>query len=534
MLEIYTYSVLITAVFFTGFGIFIVFKSYSERIPQLFGLICLGFAIWAYSWFALLLTSASDVSTAVFYAKLLNSGAVLIPIFFLHWALEVLRSVERHKYFLIFGYIFTIVFSFLAFNDLFTAGVRPVGIFPHWPVQGPLFLVFILVAYVGFVLYASVWLLHAFYTKSGEVKYRAGYMLLGAVLGFGGSATIFPISYGLDTLEPYGVFLMMMSPFVFGYATLKYRLMNLKIFSTQFFIGVLNLVLLINLLLAKTVPAQFFGVLIFGFGVVFSVLLWRSVLREIESREEIQRLYKELEVKNQKLTELDKLKSQFLSIATHELRTPLTIVRNFISLMMDGTYGKVPPAAEEAGRQVFERVNDMARSVDTYLNVSRIEQGKISYSFAPGDLTHIIELAVEGLKANAEKKKLALTLTVKPGAEKVMANIDAPKITEVVINLIDNSIKYTPQGSIRVSLEKVGRRARVTIVDTGVGMTEKTKQNLFKLFSPGEDSKKINPASTGVGLYVSLAHVLAHKGTLTASSEGQGKGSTFILELPLS
>lgn len=316
-------------------------------------------------------------------------------------------------------------------------------------------------------------------------------------------------------------------------AILKYKLFNLKVIATELFVAGLWIFTLARALIAPDIQDKIIGGALFAFTAVVGLLLIRSVIKEVEQREEIQNLYKELEIKNQKLTELDKLKSQFLSIATHELRTPLTIVRNFVSLMLDGSYGKVPPAAEEAGRQVFERVNDMAHSVDTYLNVSKIEQGKISYTFAPADLTHLTTLAVEGLKANAAKKSLELSLTIKPGAEKLMLQLDASKITEVLINLIDNSIKYTPKGSVAVVVEKVVGKARVTIKDTGVGMTDKTRANLFKLFSPGEDSKKINPASTGVGLYVSMAHVLAHKGTLMPSSEGPGKGSTFTLELPI-
>jgi signal transduction histidine kinase len=262
-------------------------------------------------------------------------------------------------------------------------------------------------------------------------------------------------------------------------------------------------------------------------------ILIRSVRREVEQREEIQRLADSLRDANTKLKELDVLKSQFLSIATHELRTPITIVRNFVSLMLDGSYGKVPPAAEVAARQVLERATDMAHSVDSYLNVSRIEQGKMQYTFTTVDITRLTKLAVDGMKANADKKSLALSLTIKPGAEEMQANADGPKISEVLVNLIDNSIKYTPKGSVAVTVEKIGKVGRITIRDTGVGMTQKTMQGLFKLFSPGEDAKKVNVSSTGIGMYISKTHVEAHKGTLNGYSEGEGKGSQFVLDLPL-
>ena len=397
-------------------------------------------------------------------------------------------------------------------------------------------LYYVLFAYFLAVFgYAFMKLVQVLRTSRDARKAQAQFMLLGTLVSvvMGVLTNIVLPLAGYSWVNVFGPPAVLFFVGFTALAILRHHLFAIKVIVTELLVFVLWTFILLRTLLSETSTDIYANGALFAITVVTGVFLIKSVIREVQGREEIQRLYKELEVKNEKLTELDKLKSQFLSITTHELSTPLTIVRNFISLMLDGSYGIVPPAAEEAGRQVFERVTDMAHSVDTYLNVSRIEQGKISYSFAHTDLSHIVTLAVQGLKANAEKKKLSLSLTVKPGAEALHGNYDAPKITEVVINLVDNSIKYTPQGSVHVTLEKVGQRARVTIQDTGVGMTEKTKAGLFKLFSPGEDSKKINPASTGVGLYVTKAHVDAHKGSLTAHSDGPGKGSTFVLELPL-
>jgi signal transduction histidine kinase len=235
----------------------------------------------------------------------------------------------------------------------------------------------------------------------------------------------------------------------------------------------------------------------------------------------------------QELANLDSLKSQFLSIASHDLRSPITVIRNFASLALDGTYGTLPKAAEDGMRQVFERATHMASMVSTYLSVSRIEQGRMEYEFVDADITKIATETVNFLQQGAQEKGLTLSIEVAPGAESMRAKLDVPKMNEVLVNLIDNSIKYTPTGSIVVSVERVGRRARITLKDTGVGMTPKTIRGLFKLFSPGDGSKKINPSSTGIGMYVSKAHVEAHGGTLTGYSEGEGKGSQFVLDLPL-
>ncbi len=245
------------------------------------------------------------------------------------------------------------------------------------------------------------------------------------------------------------------------------------------------------------------------------------------------RLYEALKVSNEKLKELDKLKSQFLSMASHDLRAPLTIIRNFISLILEGAYGTLAPAGKEGLQQVFDRATDMAKSVETYLDVSRIEQGRMKYDFVDIELLPLVKNAVTAFTPNAEKKGLKLSATYDSALSGVRAKIDVSKMNEILNNLLDNTIKYTPTGSMNLRAEKAGAIARITLKDTGVGMSADTLKNLFQLFRPGEDSKRINPASTGVGLYVTKAHVEAHSGKIWAESEGVGKGSTFILELPL-
>jgi signal transduction histidine kinase len=342
-----------------------------------------------------------------------------------------------------------------------------------------------------------------------------------------------PTYYKIYTFIPYGA--VFIFPFIaaVGYAIIKYRLFNMRIIATEFFAFILVTVSVLQIFFSTSTFEIIFRMSIFVLIFVFAILLVGGTVNELKQREEIQMLADNLKSANDRLKELDRLKSEFLSIASHDLRTPITAIRNFMSLILDGSYGKMPAAAEEGLRQVFNRATDMTKLVDNYLNVSRIEQGRMKYDFVDADFTKMVQDAVSFYKDGATKKGLQLTLTVKPGAQHLVAKLDTSKINEVINNLLDNSIKYTPTGSIALSVSKEGNKAQLILKDTGVGMTQKTKDGLFKLFSPGEDSKRINPQSTGVGLYITKTHVEAHKGTLTAESEGQGKGSKFTLELPL-
>ncbi len=344
---------------------------------------------------------------------------------------------------------------------------------------------------------------------------------------------LLPIFFNTLTYLPYtGVFMFPLIALL-SYSIYRHHLFDIKVVAVEFFVFFLAVITFIEVVVTNDTRLLMLRVLILFLIVIAGILLTRSVIREVEQKEQIQVLADNLKDANEKLRALDKLKSQFLSIASHDLRSPITVIRNFASLVLEGAYGKLPPAAEEGMRQVFERANHMSSMVSTYLSVSRIEQGKMQYEFVVADLSKIIREAIHFLQQSAAEKGLVLTMTISDAAQTLMAKLDVPKINEVIINLVDNAIKYTPQGTITVTVDRVGNIGRVTIQDTGVGMTPKTKQGLFKLFSPGDGSKKINPSSTGIGMYVSKAHVEAHGGTLNGYSEGEGKGSQFVLDLPL-
>ncbi len=313
----------------------------------------------------------------------------------------------------------------------------------------------------------------------------------------------------------------------------RFQLFNIKVLAAQTLVIVLGGMVFMLLFLRTIDSVRVVTVIALLLVMVLGFILVRNVQREVKAREEIERLAEDLKIANGRLKELDKLKSQFLSMASHDLRAPLTIIRNFISLLLEGAYGKLSSSGEEGLRQVFDRASDMAKSVETYLDVSRIEQGRMKYDFIEVGILPLIENAVKAFQPIAEKKGLVFRSSFDPALTSLKAKVDVAKMNEILNNLLDNTIKYTPKGEISFEAKKDGTNARISIKDTGVGMSADTLKNLFQLFRPGEDSKRINPASTGVGLYITKAHVEAHKGKVWAESAGEGKGSTFIVELPI-
>jgi signal transduction histidine kinase len=527
-LDIYTWSVLITGIFFTSFGTFAYLKNPKGLQNRLYGLFSTSFALWSYSFFLLLILS--DSTNVLFFSRLLALGSTIIPVFYLHWVLSILGINKKRKGILFVSYIITGVFALFSFTDLYIPTTQSILFFPAWPVAGPLYKTFIILGYGVLTIYASIELFRGFISSVGIRRHRIGYLLLGTLLGFGGGATNFPLMLSVDTIQPFGIFGIMASPFIFSYAALKYKLFNIKIIATQFFIGAINVFFLINLLTAETPAEQFVDGILFVAILVFSFLLSGSVKREIQAREEIEKLAKDLEKANKRLTELDQLKSEFLSIASHQMRSPLTAIKGYASLILEGTYGTVSESVQQVVDKMFQSTESMIGVVEGFLNVSRIEQGRMQYTFQKEDLKKLVEQVVGELKPLVDEK--GLTLSFSAEKEEYSAKIDNDKLKQVFVNIIDNAVKYTPKGSIYVTMSRQGEIIRAQIKDTGVGITSSDIKKLFHRFSRAEGASKVNTKGTGLGLYVAKEMVAAHKGEVWVESEGKGKGSTFFIEIP--
>ncbi|TAK59321.1 sensor histidine kinase [Patescibacteria group bacterium] len=525
----YSHFVAIIAAFFVALYIFI--RKEKDLPTQLLALLLISFVIWAF--FDLILWAENRPEYAAFFWSLQVLIEPLIYAigfyFFYAFSYRVLPGFKTN----VATFIFLTPFIFLVPTALNVHGVL---LSSCVAVEGSIATYY---AYALETLCALAIIVLAMHiirkTQDKKEKNKTLFFALGVLsflLIFTSGNIIGSITENWEVAQ-YGLFGMPIFIGFLAYLVVQYKIFNVKVIGAQAL--VLGLWLLIGSLLfvVKSDLSRIISSVTLVFAVIFGFILVQSVKREVEQREHIEILASDLKVANDKLKELDRLKSQFLSMASHDLRAPLTIIRNFISLLLDGSYGKLAPAGQEGLQQVFDRATDMAKSVETYLDVSRIEQGRMKYDFVDIELVPLIKNAVMAFTPNAEKKGLKLSATYDPVLDGIKAKIDVSKMNEVLNNLLDNTIKYTPTGGMNLSVKRIGAVARITLKDTGVGMTEETLKNLFQLFRPGEDSKRINPASTGVGLFVTKAHVEAHGGKIWAESEGAGKGSTFIMELPL-
>jgi len=391
------------------------------------------------------------------------------------------------------------------------------------------FLSLMLISFI--ILIRKVW-----FAKLKEIeRYQAKVLLFGTltstILG-----VIFNLFYPL-LLQDYrfvriGPVFTLILVISVSYAIVRYQTFNLKIIAAQSFTSLLCVFIFARLLLSESLQEQISNAALLIISIIFGVLLIKSVINEVKQREKIEKLAKDLEKANERLKELDVMKTEFLSFATHQLRTPVTAIKGYASEILEGDFGEVSEKAKEPINKIFRSGNSLAVMIEDYLNVSKIEQGKMTYTMTDFELDKLVEEVVDDLRKSMEKEHLAVEVKV---AANVMVNADRGKIGQIVSNLVDNAIKYTEEGKIVVTLTKDERtnKALIVVKDTGAGIKPETMAHLFEKFSRASDASKYNLLGTGLGLYLAKKLLEAHHGKIWAESEGAGKGSTFFVELPV-
>lgn len=335
-------------------------------------------------------------------------------------------------------------------------------------------------------------------------------------------------------IEMYGMFGMIVFMILISVLIVRFKTFNVELVASQALI--IALVILIGsqfTFTQNTTTTVLTAITLVLTGIV-GIILVRSIRKEVNQRREIETLAHSLARANEKLKDLDKLKSEFVSIASHQLRAPLTAIRGYTSMLLDGSYGKINTQAIEPLEHINESAKNMAYSVEDYLNVSRIESGNMKYNYSDFNLRDEVENACDDLRPQALQKGLVLLFRTDLKSQGVI-NADVGKTIQIIQNLINNSIKYTPKGSIRVLVrdDVVRKRIFVDIEDTGIGMNEDTRVRLFKKFERAANANTVNTTGTGLGLYVAFQMAQAMKGNITVTSEGDGKGSRFTIEFPL-
>lgn len=252
-----------------------------------------------------------------------------------------------------------------------------------------------------------------------------------------------------------------------------------------------------------------------------------------DAYQKVEKAYEIEKQAHQELKRVDEAKTQFIMATQHHLRTPLTAIKGYLAMVMEGSFGQISELLKEKLKSCFISAERLIKLVNEFLDISTFQLGRDAFVMKETLLVPLLQEVVEEVKPEADKKGIYLTLE-KPAqiADKIMA--DPSKLKEAFYNLIDNAVKYTEKGGVTVKLKVEGEKLKVSIADTGIGMTQEEIKEVFsRQFERGELAKKVYTLGRGIGLYLAANIIKAHQGRVWAESPGRGKGSAFYAELPV-
>jgi signal transduction histidine kinase len=239
--------------------------------------------------------------------------------------------------------------------------------------------------------------------------------------------------------------------------------------------------------------------------------------------EQLGQLYRQLE-------EANRHKSQFLANMSHELRTPLNSVLGYSELLIDGIYGELP----EKARSVLERVQGNGKHllglINDVLDLSKIEAGQLNLTLDDYSMAAVVKAVVAITESLARAKGLALLTSIQDGLP--MGRGDERRLTQVLLNLVGNAVKFTDKGSVEVAAIVANERFTVSVRDTGPGIAEADQSRVFEEFQQVDDANRQKKGGTGLGLAIAKRIMEMHGGTIVLEST-LGVGSTFRMNLPV-
>ena len=394
-------------------------------------------------------------------------------------------------------------------------------------------------AYVVFLfIFAEITLFKKYFSTSGVDRLNLRYVILGtAVAGSLGvfSNLILP-GLGLYFLFSTGPVFSTIFVGIISYAIFKHNLFNLKVIATEFFSFVIVFIFFVRFLLAQN---AYDAIVDGGIFVMVSIFCWfliRAVWKEVHDREEIAELASKLQSSNAELKKLDTAKSEFISLASHQLRTPLTVIRGYLSMIFEESFGSFSSELKTPLTNVMLSTEQLIRLVNDLLDLSRIEAGRIQYAMKSFPIHDLVKKVAGLLSGEAKEKGFNITIVNSLGEHRyIMGDFD--KLSSAITNVVDNAIKHSQGHNVEIELEERISAGKVFIVvsvrDDGIGIAAEDIPKLFVKFSNvGGKSRYERAGGLGIGLYFTKRVIEDHSGKVWAESPGVGHGSTFYIEFP--
>lgn len=520
------YVPLFSSAFVFSLGIFTLLRYMRTRreLELVLSLFCGSVTVWLFGTFMMFISTTDQ--QAIFWDRFVYSGVVFVPTLMHHFSIAFADLKKQRKYLKI-GYIVSFIFLLLSWTNLFVGDLYKYEWGSHTKAHffHHIFIV-LFFTYTG-VFFVNIW---KFY-KSGiseKSKNQAKYVFWAFLILIALGAPAYLPAYGIS-VPPFPFISGLLFIIILSYSILKHKLLDVKAAGAIFLTFILILILIANLFSSSLI----FKVLALTIMLIVGFFLINNVQREAEHAEKNEKLAHKLEQDKKELVDLDRMKDEFLQMATHELNTPITVIQGKMDMAIREDYVHLNKEQKDYFQTVMTDTERLAHLSKDILNVARIDQNRLTINQSEADLNELIISIVDGFQIKAKEKGITVEY-IKPEKALPKLTIDQSKISEVITNLINNAIKFTGTGGITVIAREEDGDVVVSVRDTGIGMEKEDQKHLFEKFYQVGRFDPDNPQEqqgTGLGLYISKNIIEIHGGKIWLESE-KGEGSTFYFSLP--
>jgi len=524
-LDIANSTVLLVAAFNLILGCIILAQDYRNRTNISFAVLCGTVAVWG---FEMVLFRAVPLSESVlfdFAARAQYATGGFIPTILLYFSLVFNSKIAPLWRTNLLVFLPSVIFFVLYFfthlmvtgGYLLEGNVRGIAF-------GPIKLLFDVHIWVYFVV-AFVVLAKKYLHFSGQERQQIMFIIFGTYssLSIAGVTNIILPMFSIFKYNWVGPIATLLWVLSVGYSVIRHQLFNVRVIVAELLIILLWAMFLARVVISRGESDFIINATFFMAVLVLGVFLMRSVIKKIEQREKIEQQDKQLALVNNKQESL-------LNFISHEVKGYFAKSEAAFAGIKEGDYGEAPESLKEMATSGLKDIRLGTSMVINILDASNMKKGVVSYKESLFDMKKTLYDVAGELRSDAEAKGLILTVSDNVKGVCVFKGDEAKIRKHVIRNLVDNAIRYTPSGSVKVELTRTNNSIRIVIEDTGIGITLEDRERLFTEGGHGKDSLKVNVHSTGYGLFVAKQVVEAHHGTIHAVSEGPGKGAKFVVE----
>ena len=515
----YYTAIILTVVLTAGLGVFILVRGWRQPTTRWFGIYTTLICVWASGWFMMI---SSDISwKSLFWSRFLLIPASFIPPTFLHFTQHLLNLTQNRKQILLRRayYFCGACFSLLAFHPVFVPTVSPIFDFKFYSETGPIYHVFTIWFFMVVTIIFSL-LVTGYRSQLGAKKTQVAYILFAYLFAYLGGMMVFFPGYRIS-LPKFALYGIPITHFVLFYAIVKHRLMGVRILVRR----------------ASLIALIYFGLAASAFPLL---ALMNQKISFLEARS-ISLFSIEVLIMSGILSLGPFLYAYFIRRSsyfhehaaaglTHELKSPLAAIQSALEFMKErAKEKKFDPKQAEYVDLIERNSSRLSAFVNELLQIFNLQNKRKPLSDDQVDMGLLCRSVIQTYEPLAKFKGTSIEFV--SVQEPIVISCDRQKIEYIISNLLSNSVKFTLQGRIALSLIQKNSEVTISVHDTGLGISPQDLPHVFEAFFQGEDTRTVK--GSGIGLTIAKTWVEAHGGHIWAESKGEGKGTDVTFTLPI-